>query len=254
MTINPFYYSIGTRVRDRAFLEMLKPSKEDRILDVGCGLGYFTDLLSKDGAECYGIDLDEKCIDYCQKYMKGQYQVADVTKIPFPDNYFDKILCTEVLEHIDHNEEILKEIRRVLKKDGILVTSVPCSEGMFKAFFKRIGHNSVDSNSREYHWHKGYTKEQMALFLKQHKFQPQRNYYTLVAAIEAIMGLSKIVVQLLQAKKIDSQANALIVKRTSLWRIYVKLFPILMIIARTEQPLSKWLRGHMLITESRCRK
>jgi len=128
---NPFAYSIGSRVRVEPFMRMLSPEHGDQILDVGCGLGYFTDMLSSNGAICTGIDLDEKCIEYCQKNMRGEYKIADVTDLPFADNSFDKVLCTEVLEHIIENGVVLDEIVRVTKDGGTVVASTPCSSGIF---------------------------------------------------------------------------------------------------------------------------
>lgn len=254
MTINPFKYSIGTRVRDKAFLSMLKPQKGDMILDVGCGLGYFTDMISHTGAECLGIDLDDKCIKYCQSNMRGEYRLVDINKLPFQDNYFDKVLCTEVLEHINHNGVVLDEIKRVIKNNGVIVVSVPCSEGIFGSLFKRIGHNHVDSNSREYHWHKGYNKEGISTLLEKHQINPDEFYYTLVAGTEVFMGLTKVIIRILRAKKIDSQANALDIEKTFLWKVYKQLFPSVLLLANLEQPLSRYIKGHMIIVKGILRK
>lgn len=251
--INPFYYSVGTRVRDTIFLDMFNIKKGDTILDVGCGLGYFTDLMSRQGASCVGIDLDKECIDYCQKNMQGDYQLCDINKLPFPDKTFDKVLCTEVLEHINHNGVVLDEIRRVVKDNGIIIVTTPCSSGMFGAFFKRIGHSSVDGNSREYHWHKGYTERELYKLLDKYDICPLRTEYTLVALTEIFMGITKIMVRAMRLKKIDSQANALDVEKTLIWKIYCKLFPAVLAMARAEQPLSKKLKGHMIVVKGIAR-
>jgi len=244
---NPFAYSIGSRVRDKPFLSMLRPEQGDNILDVGCGLGYFTDMLSSDGAKCTGIDLDERCIEYCQENMRGKYRVANVTDLPFADNYFNKILCTEVLEHIKENGVVLDEIVRVTKNSGIIVVSTPCSSGIFKGLFKRIGHSSVDSNSREYHHHKGYTAYQLGRLLARHNIKPVKVEYTLVAGTEIYMALTKIVIQAIMKDKISSQANALDVLDTKAWKIHKWSFPTIMKLVNLEQPLSKYLKGHMII-------
>ena len=254
MEVNPFHYSIGTRVRIEPIVKMLEPKPGENIIDVGSGLGYFTDLLAKSGAKCTGVDLDKLCISYCQKEMRGEYDISDVHCLPFPDNHFDKALCTEVLEHVNLNGKILEEIRRVVKKGGTLVVSVPCSEGIFGSFFKRIGHDSVDGNSREYHWHKGYTLESINQLLEQYNFKSIDHYYTLVAATEAFMGISKIVIRILRAKKIDSQANALEVNKTLLWKIYCRLFPLVLAGAWVERPLGKYIKGHMVVVKGFCEK
>src|SRR5690606_33049497 len=52
-------------------------------------------------------------------------QRADATQLPFADNTFDKIICSEVLEHLPDYQQVLAEIRRVLKPGGLLAISVP---------------------------------------------------------------------------------------------------------------------------------
>lgn len=245
--VNPFHYSVGSRVRVKPFLDMLEPATGDRILDVGCGLGYFSDMLSSDGAKCTGIDLDERCIEYCIKNMRGKYQIADVTKLPFSDNSFNKVLCTEVLEHIIENGVVLDEIIRVTRNGGTVVASTPCSSGIFKGWFKRIGHGSVENNSREYHHHKGYTEKGLGELLVKHNIQPVETYYTLVSLTEVYMAATKIVIQAMMKKKISSQANALDVLDTRVWKIYKWSFPAIMAMVNAEQPLSKYLKGHMII-------
>jgi 2-polyprenyl-3-methyl-5-hydroxy-6-metoxy-1,4-benzoquinol methylase len=244
---NPFAHSVGSRVRAEPFMQMLSPQYGDNILDVGCGLGYFTDMLNSNGAVCTGIDLDEECIEYCLENMLGRYKIADVTKLPFRDNSFNKVLCTEVLEHVQENGVILDEIVRVTCDNGTVVVSTPCSSGMFKGLFKRIGHSNVDSNSREYHYHKGYTKDSLGELLLEHKILPVETHYTLVAWAEIYMALTKIVVQALMRQKIHSQANALRLTDTLAWKINCKTLPAVMSAIKLEQRLSNKLKGHMII-------
>lgn len=252
ITENPFKYSVGTRVRDNIFLDMLKPKTGDRILDAACGLGYFTDLFARHGALAIGVDLDKLCIDYCQKHMQGDYHIIDLTQIPYPypDTYFDKVVCSEVLEHILNNGIVLDEIRRILKPKGTLVASTPCSEGIFGSLLKNIGHNHINRNSREYHHYKGFTKESLSGLLMQHGFKATKVEYTMVAGVEVFMSMTKILVHLTQKKAIDSQSNALNMNRGLLWKVYKRLFPLVMLEARLEQPLSRLLKGHMIIIKA----
>lgn len=246
---NPFRYSIGTIVRHDIIMDMLELCNSDVVLDVGCGLGYFTDMIAGYAPESMGIDIDFKCIAWCRENMKGNYRLVDLTDYPYPfkDNTFDKILCTEVLEHIQDNGAVLDELYRIIKPGGMLVVSVPCKEGMFKSYWKNIGHNYVDGNSREYHHHKGYTAQQLTNMMKYHKFIPGYYEYTMVAGIEIFMGITKILIHRMQLKKIDSQANALNVNGSILWKIYKGLFPLLELYAKAEQKTARRFKGHMII-------
>lgn len=106
----------------------IKKSKEGkrkmRVLDIACGTGYALSLLSP--AECYGIDIASEMIAVAkEKYPQISFQEANARTLPFKKNFFDVILCTEALHHLEHVEDVFKELKRVLKKDGkIIITDV----------------------------------------------------------------------------------------------------------------------------------
>jgi SAM-dependent methyltransferase len=100
--------------------------RKGRILDIGCGsYPYF--LINTIFSEKYGIDpsLLLKSID------KINLEASDITKqkFPFKDNFFDTVTMLAVFEHIEHEklQFTLKEIKRVLKKDGLFVFTTPAS-------------------------------------------------------------------------------------------------------------------------------
>ena len=102
----------------------LKNTGKGRILDIGCGsFPYF--LTTTGFKEKYGVDPSLKNI----KLKNIKLKKLDVTKqkLPFKDNFFDAVTMLAVFEHLDHEkvEFVLKEARRVLKKDGILVMTTP---------------------------------------------------------------------------------------------------------------------------------
>jgi len=225
--------------------------KGKRLLDIGCGLGYFTDFFQRKGAISTGIDLDNKCLRYCHDYMRGTYLSWNITSFPypFPDRSFDLILCSEVLEHIQDNGKVLDEVERLLTKDGVFIASTPCNEGIFGSFFKNIGHSNVNDDSLEYHYHKGYSGSELTRLLEQHGLHATETRYTMVAAVEMFMGLTKVFVGNSQNKSIDSQSDALNMTRKPIWAVYRALFPALLAVGAVEQPLSRILRGHMVIVK-----
>ena len=116
----------------------------DRVLDVGCGEGRHSigACLYAD-VEVIGIDLCEKDLNTAQqrlldfkafmqkenssenRHLNASFQQADALNLPFADGTFDKIICSEVLEHIPDYKGVLAEIKRVLKPNGLLGVSVP---------------------------------------------------------------------------------------------------------------------------------
>jgi 2-polyprenyl-3-methyl-5-hydroxy-6-metoxy-1,4-benzoquinol methylase len=100
----------------RTFLDAL--SAEAEILDAGCGEGALVEEYATKGYHIKGIDLN---------YASDFVTQADVLNIPFCDKSFDVVLLLDVFEHLSFLEQptVLKEIHRVLKRDGYLLLSVP---------------------------------------------------------------------------------------------------------------------------------
>ncbi|MBI1263034.1 MAG: methyltransferase domain-containing protein [Rhizobiales bacterium] len=109
-----------------------------RALDLGCGAGRHVHAMYYH-AKCHvvGIDLGfedvkrtrsgfESCPDMDPETQRAfSLSVGDALSLPFPDATFDKILCSEVLEHIPDYKQAVSEINRVLKPGGTLAISVP---------------------------------------------------------------------------------------------------------------------------------
>lgn len=93
---------------------------KDSVLDAACGTGYATVGV--------GIDNDLEAIAFAKKHYKAKFVVGNILDMPFTDNSFDVVTSFETIEHVDANK-FLREIKRVLKKDGILVLSTPQKNG-----------------------------------------------------------------------------------------------------------------------------
>jgi len=115
--------------RARRILEELSPKKGEKILDVGCGDGFYLHFLSNLGEfKLVGLDNNPLALVSAKKNLKGKkikLVEGDIFKMPFADNNFDKIICSEVLEHLKDDLAGLKELKRVLKPRGILMVSAP---------------------------------------------------------------------------------------------------------------------------------
>lgn len=102
----------------------------DKVLDSGCGSGRFFEVLKGKKVDYFGIDASEKLIAIAKKNYFGtgaKFQVADSLNLPFPANFFGAVYSISVLHHIPSREfrlRYLKEARRVLRQEGILVLRV----------------------------------------------------------------------------------------------------------------------------------
>lgn len=122
--------------RARRIIEELNPKTGERIVDLGCGTGYYLFLLSNLGVKLNltGFDYDGKAINEAQGLMYGndiKFVKGDLHKMPFKDKSFDKIVMSEVLEHVENDEKVLQEVYRILKQDGVLTISVPSTNYPF---------------------------------------------------------------------------------------------------------------------------
>ena len=99
--------------------------KSKKILDVGCGTGYFSYKAAKKGADVLGIDFSAEAIEIAQtKYQHShlKYQQMDVKKIK--DKY-DVIVSIGTLEHMDNPLKTLRLFKRRLTKNGCIITTSP---------------------------------------------------------------------------------------------------------------------------------
>jgi SAM-dependent methyltransferase len=71
-------------------------------------------------SEYVGVDIDPRSYD-----SHGRVEYCDITNIAYPDNTFDLIICSHVLEHVPRDAVAIKELRRVLRPDGIAILQVP---------------------------------------------------------------------------------------------------------------------------------
>ena len=98
------------------------------VLGAGCGVGYGLYEVRKVAKKIYGIDISRGSIGYAKKKYPSKnihFEIGDVEKPRFKDNFFDVILSFEVIEHLSRQDVYLKEMKRVLKKKGLFFVSTP---------------------------------------------------------------------------------------------------------------------------------
>lgn len=122
------------------------------VLDLGCGTGTMAFYLANNGHKVVGIDISKKAIKIAKEsagYLKlkgeARFSCKDIKKFETKQK-FDLVICSEVLEHIKNDANVLKKIFRFLKKNSLLVISVPSKNaplhkwGLTKEFDRRAGH------------------------------------------------------------------------------------------------------------------
>lgn len=110
------------------FAKKIISNKDLVVVDIASGEGYGTYILSKEAKFAYGIDISEDAINFAkEKYIKNnlEYKLGNCSNIPLQDKSVDVVVSFETIEHHDKHEEMLSEIKRILKDDGILIISSP---------------------------------------------------------------------------------------------------------------------------------
>ncbi len=131
----------------------LRPGEKLRVLEIGCGAGMLCLELARRTEWVVGIDISYFVLDFANKvkdYIECKnvfFQHGDAENLTFKDETFDLVICSEVLEHLLAPQDALAEIRRVLKKNGVLILTTPCAlslSDMFMSIF-RIFNKHVES-------------------------------------------------------------------------------------------------------------
>lgn len=102
--------------------------KGKTVLDIASGEGYGSKLLSKYAEKVFGVDIDETSIKAAkEKYNSKnlEFKIGRADLIPLEDNSIDIVISFETLEHHDKHHEMIREIKRVLKANGVLIMSTP---------------------------------------------------------------------------------------------------------------------------------
>lgn len=146
--------------REKEYIEMIEKGlsgfdykKEGRVLDMGCGAGVSSIVFSNMGFDVTGVDMSPNFIDQAKELLddttvswltasgkienRPRFVVGDVTNLDLEDKSIDICFLGGVLHHFPNYEVILKEIQRVLKKDGIMVA---CEPNLFNLPYRLSGY------------------------------------------------------------------------------------------------------------------
>lgn len=102
--------------------------KGKSVLDIACGEGYGSSFLADVASSVIGVDIDPEAVSFAAaKYKKKnlEYRVGNCAAIPAENESVDVLVSFETIEHHDQHEEMMREVKRVLKPGGLLIISTP---------------------------------------------------------------------------------------------------------------------------------
>jgi SAM-dependent methyltransferase len=109
------------------------PVKTGRLLDIGCGYGFFLKKMAQDGWQVEGIEVSPPGREYAEKELGLRIHAEPLEHVSLPTKRFDAVTLFYVIEHVPNPKELLVEAYRILKTGGILLLRWPHSAPVVKA-------------------------------------------------------------------------------------------------------------------------
>lgn len=134
--------------------KMLRISKEDEVLELGCGSGRYLTRLVRECKKIVGVDISKTVIKIAssdtskEKTKTLEFVLTDIIKIPFRDESLDKVYCIDVLEHIPDDFNVMRETYRLLREGGEVLLYVPCRNPLSLGWI-------ISKLTNQYPWYPG---------------------------------------------------------------------------------------------------
>lgn len=121
------WWYVGRRRIIRSLVEKICTTLNNanpRILDVGCGTGANLKMLAAHG-QAEGVDISPQAVEFCRERGLNSVKLGAIEHLPYDTDSFDLVTALDVVEHLDDDVAGLREMRRVLRRDGRLLVFVP---------------------------------------------------------------------------------------------------------------------------------
>jgi len=120
-------------------LNKLGNKERRKILNLGAGMGDDLSVVSQFG-DVYVIDIDSKALELIPQKFIFEKKICDACHMTYPDSFFDSVIAFDVLEHIEDDGLVIKEVYRVLKSKGFFVFTVPAFNFLYSSHDRALNH------------------------------------------------------------------------------------------------------------------
>ena len=179
-----WWFLARRRILTAVIRRIVRPAKDCRILEIGCGTGHNLQMLRQfgqvDGCEMDPVARDLASLRHGRPILDAQLPALAA----IPERHYDLIALLDVLEHVEHDVAALQAIRRRLKPTGALLLTVPANPWMWSA------------HDVAHHHYRRYSKRQLARLFAQAGFKVRLHthfnslLFPLIAAARAVAKLS----------------------------------------------------------------
>lgn len=227
----------------------IKSLGKKRILDLGCGLGFFSIRFLEKGARVLSVDIDKISLEYLQQNYNIQTQYLDLNGDAFPYGEYDLIFIGDVLEHIYNPYKLLLKAKQRLAPFGIIVISTPALEGPFiHTKGKRLGHNEGSQR----HERDGFWLQELKDLFNDLDMNIKYHAFCIYNFGEIFMQLTKFI-YLRKNNMYKSQSDVICEIKSFKYKILRLIYPIMIFFFNIEGCLGRNLRlkghSHILIAQ-----
>ncbi len=131
-----FFNLMELSLNDVKFEEISKNLPSKRILDIGCATGLLLNHLKNKGFDCTGVEVCEASANYAIEQYGLNIHKKPLESVGFDDNYFSVVHLSHLIEHVISPASTLKEIYRILDKNGYMILTTPNESGLFSRIYK----------------------------------------------------------------------------------------------------------------------
>jgi len=216
-----------------------------KVFDLGCSNGTVSYFLRKNGGHWIHADLDMENIQTARTLLTDNlFQFSEGGGLPVGDRQFDVVVALDVLEHLENDADMVREIRRILKPNGGVIVSTPISGGFFilNWFKEKMGLTpEIYGHKRE-----GYSLRQLANLLEDNGFNiTHSSTYSkfLVELFEILLNIgytriNRVKTSQLRSGSISPSSAKDLDKNSTLFTIYSRLvYPIVYAVTRLDKLL-----------------
>ncbi len=257
-------YDIPTRDKIPVIQAVMAPSGEGLALDIGIGTGYTTDqVFGNRTTVCVDLHMPN-LVSYRRRaaVVDGTAHrfcvVARASQLPFKCDTFRFALCSEVLEHLEDDDEAVAELTRVLARRGRAVITVPYTGLGLTSFLELFKVKTVhDVPGPEFHVRPGYNERSMEALLHRHGLDiEQRAYYLrfFTRLMTDVVSIAHLVYQrVVRRRQAWNWADVTAEEHTVAFRLYTTcVFPVLWAVCLLDRLLG-WTQGFGLVVAVRRR-
>lgn len=239
---SPMNYNISSQTRKSFILDSVENEK-GIILDIGCGIGYFSESISERNKSVSVIsgDIDKASVRHASKNINAVFLIFDAQYLPFKNSVFDCIFSTEVIEHVPNSNFFLSEVSRILKDHGKFILTTESTEGILSPPLQHCHKYGFEKQE-----HKAFSEKELKEMLKKSNIKPIKINYSLSLFTKILLDIASIALSK-SCPNFASQTDIYKIENSFLYKIWKFFFPLISLTIKIDSYISKYFKGSCIM-------